>query len=94
MVEVKQKYDVLETDIRGIIIYAKNANGKVYSTLVNQNNKFEFFLSNGTYTIYIENNKYKYLDASRKITVKSDDYPEPLIFEYKKKNTKIKVKKF
>ncbi|MGO3156495.1 MAG: hypothetical protein ACTIK4_13020, partial [Mesonia sp.] len=94
LVEVKQKYDVLETDIRGIIIYAKNANGKVYSTLVNQNNKFEFFLSNGTYTIYIENNKYKYLDASRKITVKSDDYPEPLIFEYKKKNTKIKVKKF
>ncbi|MDN6289719.1 MAG: hypothetical protein L0J63_05440 [Tetragenococcus koreensis] len=94
LVEVRQKYDLLETDVRGVVIYAKDSQGEVYSTVVNQNNEFEFFLSSGLYTIYIENNKYDYLNAVQKIKVENANYPEALIFKYKKKNTEIKVKKF
>lgn len=95
LVEVKQKYDDLETDVRGISVYAKDKqSGEIYSTVVNQNNEFEFFLTDGRYDIYIKNDKYKFINASQNIQLNDADYPEPLIFKYKKKNRKIDVKKF
>lgn len=94
LVEKKQAYDNLETDVRGIIVYAKSQNGSIQSTLVNQNNEFEFFLKEGTYNIYIENDRYEYRESSKKINVSNTIKPEPLIFEYSKKNVTIKVKKF
>lgn len=94
LVEIKQNYDKLETFVRGVVIYARDEQGNIFTTLVNQNDEFEFFLGNGRYQIYIENDKYEYIDAFREITVENADYPQPLIFEYKKKDTEIKVKKF
>ncbi|MDX1326606.1 MAG: hypothetical protein R3299_02800, partial [Arenibacter sp.] len=72
----------------------KDENGHISSTVVNQNNTFEFFLNDGTYEIYIENNAYEYINPSQKITLEGADYPGTLIFEYKKKDTEIKVKRF
>lgn len=92
--EVKQQYDELETDVRGVVIYAEDAQGNVSSTLVDQNNEFEFFLANGIYKIYIKNNKYEYADPLYTITLMNGNYTKPIIFEYKKKDTEIKVKKF
>lgn len=94
LVEIKQAYDKLDTYVRGVVVYAKDQEGTVISTVVNQNNEFEFFLGNGTYHIYIENNKYEYADPSQKITLENADYHATLIFEYRKKDTEIKVKKF
>lgn len=94
LVEIKQNYDKLETFVRGVVIYARDEQGNIFTTLVNQNDEFEFFLGNGRYQIYIGNDKYEYIDAFREITVENADYPQPLIFEYKKKDTEIKVKKF
>ncbi len=94
LVEIKQEYDVLDTDVRGIIVYARNQAGEVQSTVVNQNNEFEFFLKDEVYDIYIQNNKYNYSEALKRIDVKSATENDILIFEYSKKDTTIKVKKF
>ena len=94
LVEIKQAYDKLETYVRGVIVYAKDEEGNTISTLVNQNNEFEFFLPNGGYLVYIENDNYQYIDSSKKIIVDNADPSTPLIFEYTKKDTEIKVKKF
>lgn len=94
LVEIKQEYDIQETDVTGILVYAKDKDGTIKSTVVNQNNYFEFFLKNGEYEIFIENNNFQILHPSRNVTLKEDETFEEIIFEYKKKNKEIKVKKF
>jgi len=92
--EIKQAYDVLETEVTGIVVYAKSEDGTVYTAVVNQNNEFEFFLKDGTYSLYIENDKYSYIQPNQTIRVTKEGYPDTVVFEYKKKDTTIKVKKF
>ncbi|MCY0979250.1 hypothetical protein PGH12_01740 [Chryseobacterium wangxinyae] len=92
--EIKQAYDVLETDVTGIIVYAKGEDGVISTAVVNQKNEFEFFLKDGKYELYIENDKYIYTQPSQTILVTKDGYSATVIFEYKKKDTTIKVKKF
>ncbi len=92
--EIKHAYDVLETEVTGIVVYAKSEDGTVYTAVVNQNNEFEFFLKDGTYSLYIENDKYSYTQPSQTIQVTKEGYADIVIFEYKKKDTTIKVKKF
>ena len=94
LVEVKQAYDVLSTEVTGILVYAKNEAGTVQSAVVNQNNEFEFFLKEGTYQIYIENELFSFTNPSQTLIVTSEGLNKDLLFEYKKKNTTIKVKKF
>jgi len=94
LTEIKQAYDVLETDVTGIVVYAKGEDGAIYTAVVNQKNEFEFFLKDGKYELYIENDKYSYVQPTKTIQVKKDGNPEAVIFEYKKKDTTIKVKKF
>ena len=92
--EIKQAYDVLETDVTGIIVYAKGEDGVIYTAVVNQKNEFEFFLKDGKYELYIENDKYSYIQPNQTIQVTKEGYSTTVIFEYKKKDTTIKVKKF
>ena len=92
--EIKHAYDILETEVTGIVVYAKSEDGTVYTAVVNQNNEFEFFLKDGTYTLYIENDKYSYTQPNQTIQVTKEGYADIVIFEYKKKDTTIKVKKF
>ena len=92
--EIKQAYDVLETDVTGIIVYAKGEDGVIHTAVVNQKNEFEFFLKDGKYELYIENDKYSYTQPSQTIQVTKEGYSATVIFEYKKKDTTIKVKKF
>lgn len=94
LTEIKQAYDVLETDVTGIVVYAKSEEGLIYTAVVNQNNDFEFFLKDGKYDLYIENDKYSYTRPTQTIQVTKEDYSGLVIFEYKKKDTTIKVKKF
>lgn len=94
LTEIKQAYDDLETDVTGIVVYAKSEDGKIYTAVVNQKNEFEFFLKDGTYELYIENDKYSYAQPSQTIQVTKEGYPGTVVFEYKKKDTTIKVKKF
>ena len=94
LVEIRQAYDLQESDVRGIVIYAEDEQGQKTYTAVDQNEEFEFFLKNGTYRIYIENQKYEYLEPSKTIELNNADYSEILIFEYRKKDRQIKVKKF
>lgn len=94
LVEIKQNYDLQASDIRGIVIYAEDENGEKTYTAVDQNDEFEFFLKNGTYRIYVENQNYEYLEPSQTIQLNNGDYSETLIFEFVKKDRQIKVKKF
>lgn len=94
LAEIKQAYDVKETSVTGIVVYAKGEDGIVQSTVVNQNNEFEFFLKDGKYEIYIENDKYNFVHSRQTIEVGNTEDLEELLFEYKKKDTEIKVKKF
>lgn len=94
LVEIKHAYDFQEADVRGIVIYAEDEHGNRTYTAVDPQNKFEFFLKNGTYRIYIENQKYEYLEPSKTIELNNADHSEILIFEYRKKDRQIKVKKF
>lgn len=92
--EIKQAYDDLETDVTGIVVYARSEDGKTYTAVVNQKNEFEFFLKDGKYDLYIENDKYSYVQPTQTIQVTKDGYSGTVVFEYKKKDTTIKVKKF
>lgn len=94
LTEIKQAYDTLETDVTGIVVYAKGEDGAIHTAVVNQKDEFEFFLKEGRYQIYIENDKYSYTQPSQTIQVTKEGFSETLIFEYKKKDTTIKVKKF
>lgn len=94
LAEVKQTYDDLESDVRGIVVYAEDEQGQKAYTAVDQNNEFEFFLKNGTYRIFIENNTYEYVKSSQIIQLDNADYSETLLFKYMKKDRQIKVKKF
>ncbi|MCM4167647.1 hypothetical protein DHD08_08125 [Arenibacter sp. H213] len=94
LTEIRQVYDFKETTVTGIVVYAKSEEGLVHTAVVNQNSEFEFFLKDGKYDIYIENDKYSYINPKQTIVVKNTDYTESLLFEYKKKDTEIKVKKF
>ena len=94
LTEIKQAYDVLETDVTGIVVYAKGEDGVIYTAVVNQENEFEFFLKDGKYDLYIENDKYSYTQSNQTIQVTKEGYSETVVFEYKKKDTTIKVKKF
>lgn len=94
LIEVRQPYDDLETTATGLIVYARNKEGFIQTAVVNQENEFEFFLKDGIYVIYIENDKYNYDEPVKKIKVESSAISEVLFFEYSKKNKTIKVKKF
>lgn len=94
LTEIKQAYDVLDTDVTGIVVYAKSEDGSIYTAVVNQKNEFEFFLKDGKYDLYIENDKYSYTHPIQTIQVTKEDYSDLVVFEYKKKDTTIKVKKF
>ena len=91
---MKQTYDDLESDVRGIVVYAEDDKGQKTYTAVDQNNEFEFYLKNGSYRIFIENNKYEYVKSSQTIQLNNADYSETLLFNYVKKDRQIKVKKF
>lgn len=92
--EIRQTYDELETDVTGTVVYAKGEDGKIHSVLVNQKNEFDFYLKEGKYDLYIENDKYSYTKPTQSIQVTKEDTVELVVFEYKKKDTVIKVKKF
>ena len=94
LIEIKQEYDGLNSDVRGIVVYAEDEAGHKTYTAVNQDEEFEFFLKNGSYRIFIENQRYEYLKPSQIIQLDNADYSETLIFEYVKKDRQIKVKKF
>nr|WP_314498507.1 hypothetical protein [uncultured Chryseobacterium sp.] len=94
LTEIKQAYDVVETDVTGIVVYAKSEDGMIYTAVVNQKNEFEFFLKDGKYDLYIENDKYSYTQPIQTVKVTKEGYSETVVFEYKKKDTTIKVKKF
>ncbi|CEJ68771.1 Ubp3 associated protein Bre5 [Chryseobacterium oranimense G311] len=94
LTEIRQAYDNVETDVTGIVVYAKGEDGKIYTAVVNQKNEFEFFLKDGKYDLYIENDKYTYTQPTQTIQVTKEGYSKTVVFEYKKKDTTIKVKKF
>lgn len=94
LTEIKQAYDVVETDVTGIVVYAKSEDGMIYTAVVNQKNEFEFFLKDGKYDLYIENDKYSYTQPTQTVKVTKEGHSETVVFEYKKKDTTIKVKKF
>lgn len=94
LTEIKQAYDVLETDVTGIVVYAKGEDGVIHTAVVNQKNEFEFFLKDGKYDLYIENDKYSYTQPHQTIQVTKEGYSGTVVLEYKKKDTTIKVKKF
>jgi|GEM_PF-489732 len=92
--EVRQDYDVRETNGTGIRVYAKDKEGKIKTTVVDQNNEFEFYLTEGEYEIYIENEVYEFIDPVKRMKVKKEGEKPELLFEYKKKDTTIKIKRF
>jgi len=94
LTEIKQAYDVLETDVTGIVVYAKGEDSVIHTAVVNQKNEFEFFLKDGKYDLYIENDKYSYTQPNQTIQVTKEGFSGTVVFEYKKKDTTIKVKKF
>lgn len=94
LTEIKQAYDFKGTTVTGIVVYAKSEEGIVHTAVVNQNSEFEFFLKDGKYDIYIKNDKYNFINPKQTIVIGNSGNVEPLLFEYKKKDTEIKVKRF
>ncbi|GGW30206.1 hypothetical protein GCM10007383_14360 [Arenibacter certesii] len=92
--EIRQAYDFKETSVTGIAVYAKSEEGVVHTAVVNQNDEFEFFLKDGEYDIFIKNDKYNFINPKQTIVIGNTENAEILLFEYKKKDTEIKVKRF
>ncbi|RQP13392.1 MAG: hypothetical protein EAS48_03910 [Chryseobacterium sp.] len=94
LVEIRQAYDKVETSATGIAVYAKDETGEVFTTVVDQDNEFEFFLKDGIYEVFINNDRYTFVKPSQTVKVESGTDTLDLLFEYKKKGVEIKVKKF
>ena len=78
-----------------VIIVYKNRKEKYINKINSLKENRENFVGNNTLDInYIENDKYSYTQPSQTIQVTKEGYPEAVVFEYKKKDTTIKVKKF
>lgn len=92
--EVRQPYDELETDVTGVLVYAKNHKGNIQKAVVNKEKEFEFFLKDGTYEIYIKNDQFEYQEPVKWVKVDGSSHTEDLVFEYAKKDRTIKIKKF
>ncbi len=85
LTEIRQAYDVLETDVTGIVVYAKSEDGSIYTAVVNQKNEFEFFLKDGKYNIYIENDKYSYTQPTQTIQVTKKGTQKPWFLNIRRK---------
>ena len=94
MQEVRQPYDDLETNVAGIKVFAKGEGGAIATTVVNHDHAFEFFLADGTYEIYVENNQFEFHEPIQQITVDGSAPEKPIVFDYSKKDRKIEVKQF
>lgn len=91
--EIQQAYDLQATNVTGIVVYAKDSLGNVISTVTDQNHEFEFFVKNGSYIIFIENNTFDFPERAQKVVANGSNIPE-ILFEYRKKNKDIKIKRF
>lgn len=95
MVEIKKKYNVEQTDISGINIYAENlSTNQITSTVTDWSGAFILNLREGKYRIYIQNNRYEIVNNSQVIIVKNIEPTKEIIFNYINKEVKIRVKKF
>jgi len=94
LIEKRQQYDRYESDIQGIRVYARNTAGLVESTLTDAEGNFRFYLAPDEYTVYVKNNRYDFTRPSQQIAVRADHSPVQLTFEFRKKETVIKVKRF
>ncbi len=93
--EIKERYDAETADIMGIAIYAKNLETqKLVTAVTDVEGSFAFQLPQGQYRIYIENDRYEIVNNTQQITVQNGQAIQPVIFEFKKKDIIIKVKKF
>lgn len=93
--EIKERYDAETADIMGITIYAQNTETKKLETAVTDaEGSFAFQLPQGQYRIYIENDRYEIVNNAQQITVQNGQVTQPVVFEFKKKDIIIKVKKF
>lgn len=94
LIEVRQAYDQEETNASGITVFARDQDGKVFSTLVNTKHEFEFFLDPGKYEVYIKNNQFEFSEVLQQVEILYEEEPEVVFFEYKKRGREIRVKKF
>lgn len=93
--EIKERYDAETADIMGIAIYAQNTETrKTVTAVTDVEGNFAFQLPQGQYRIYIENDRYEIVNNTQQITVQNGQAIQPVIFEFKKKDIIIKVKKF
>jgi len=66
----------------------------VYTTVVNQQDRFDFLLPPGIYQIYIQSDQFKYEQTLQAVTVSARTVPPELLFRYRKKDTEVRVRKF
>lgn len=95
MVETKKKYDLEQTDVSGINIYAQNTStNEIRTTITDWSGGFIFRLPAGSYRIYIQNNRYEIANNSQVVSVKDNAPVKEIIFDYVNKEVEIRVKKF
>ncbi|MBS1572225.1 MAG: TonB-dependent receptor [Bacteroidetes bacterium] len=93
--EIKDKYDAQVADFMGINIYAEDlVTGKVFVTVTDIKGNFNFQLVEGTYKIYIKNDRYEILNNSQTAELKNSQKPNKIIFNFKNKELKIRRKQF
>ncbi len=94
MEEIKQSYDTVETSAVGTNVYARDTAGTTYTTVVDQQDRFEFLLPPGTYEVYIQSDQYNYEESQQSVVVRTGTAHPELLFRYRKKDTEVKVRKF
>lgn len=95
MIETKKKYDVEQTDVSGISIYAENLSTKeITTTVTDWGGGFMLHLREGNYRIYILNNRYEIANNAQNITVKNNVPTKEVNFNYINTEVEIRVKKF
>lgn len=93
--EIKAEYDITIQDASGITIYAQNMQtGKTYNTVTSFEGSFQLNLPAGCYLVYIRNNRYEITDNNREICIGNTQPAAGLVFHYRNKDVKIKVKQF
>jgi len=93
--EIKAEYDITIQDASGISIYAQNTQtGKTYNTVTSFEGDFQLNLPAGRYLVFIRNDRYEITDNNQEILIGNMLPTSSLVFHYRNKDVRIRVKQF
>jgi len=93
---IEKSYQNTSPILSGILVNAKDANGKIYKTLTDASGNYSFYLPAGTYTVFVETEGMSFSigNSENKVELSPDKPDNQLNFEIKDERRKVGVTRF